>query len=121
MLLGIGLIGRGFANGVDESNRRGVVVLFGIGCFLGGLYAFQYARRMRVVVFPDALEVHRVFGVIRITREEIAGYRIGPRVYGARSIEFYRNPKSAWELRLVNVDTDEAFEEWLQTFPNLGK
>jgi hypothetical protein len=95
-------------------------LMWGISFPLVGILAMLYDLKYRVVLFADRIEVQRPLVSTRVLRrDEILGRRLLQHVKGPPSILLV--PRGAQRPLGVTLDlkTDAAFWEWMNTVPDL--
>jgi hypothetical protein len=110
-------------SGTGEPPASGLVLdeLFCL-LFLGiGGYLVLDARKSKIVLSADSIELQQAKGTRRLARSEIAGRRIVSGQYGLRYTVL--EPKPGQHLKALKIPLeirrDRAFAAWLESFPNL--
>jgi len=87
---------------------------------LAGVYLILYARRMRVIVRQDEIELVEVTSSQIMRRDDLLGYRKIPGENGPPVLILVPRWDDRKKLKIPNVfNFDAAFDEWLRPFPDL--
>ena len=95
-------------------------VMYGLGTFFAGFGAacIAYVLRFRIVLTEHSVEVHDIFKVSAMRRDDVAARRV-LRVQGTTLIELIPKDPKKKPLQLAQVvRTDDAFFAWLQSIPD---
>jgi hypothetical protein len=90
-------------------------------CFLLlGSYVVASALRTCVVLHADAIELHGVFSMRRMAREDIAGRRLLPMQHGPPVIKLFPRFTQVRAQTLTQyLETDPAFDAWFAGIPDI--
>ena len=91
---------------------------------LGGIYLIFWARRFKVTLQPDAIELQRFFSTRRLRRSEIKErYIVSGNWRGAFSqLVLVPRDGKAKELHiLMIIQNDDLFHAWFKPIPNVDE
>ena len=127
MILGVvmtlaALVGAFYSLKGSEVHDSAARILLGAVSFgfvaLGSLVVWSVLTS-RLTLYADAIESKDLFSVRRLRREEIVGRRILPTRYISTLVVVPRHPKrKSLKIAMILV-TDEAFDEWFDSLPDL--
>jgi len=116
--LAIILLARGA--GIHDFAAEVFLIFLLLFVFVFGLYEVLSARRSKIILLEDAIEVYGVTGSNRLRKEQIAGWRllVNPRGSNALILEpFGHNLKKIRVPR--DIQKDSVFIAWAASLPNL--
>jgi hypothetical protein len=120
----LGLLGMIYLAIGQETNGPGERIAFAILSplfFCLGLYLVAYTVKMKLILSPDRIEQHAVKTVRSLRREEIAGWRAVRMKYHWTLLFRPRTPELKNLRIILMLKTDEAFNAWIASLPNLDE
>ena len=122
LLAGASLLGLWYFGTSHEMHSQRELFTFVLLClafFLLGVYLAVAVFQSKIVLTADAIQVQEPFVTKQLLRTQIAGWRVIPTQY-ISTLEFTPRDPHAKKIKCAaTFKTDDAFDSWLSTLPNL--